>query len=148
MPTPIVIGDEASNMMQQLTRDSNFYSLKIATVDLNAVDTAAGVFAWQNPLNFPIIVKRVTLNVTTESAGACTVDVGQAATAVLSDDLIDGLDVAAAAIMADNIGSPGTNGQQEGQIVLSTEFITGSVASGASAGIIGKAIIEYIPTPA
>ena len=147
MSTPPVVGAQAADMTQQLIEDANKFSVKVAQVALKPDDAAAGLFSWPNPLNHPILVKRVTLNVTTAATGACTANVGQAATAVASDNLIDGLDVGAAAIMADNNSDPGTNGKDEGQIVAATEFVTGSVATGASAGIEGKVIIEYIPMP-
>lgn len=67
--------------------------VKIARVALAAVDTGGGVFSWANPEAGDIIVRRVILDVTTQSSGACTVDVGTTVTSgtTSSDNLIDGL---------------------------------------------------------
>jgi hypothetical protein len=110
-------------------------------VPIKAVDAAAGLFSWQNPLNVPIVVKRLTLNVTTPATGACTADCGVAATEILNNTLIDGVDVGAAAIVADNIAHAGGSGLAAGVLCPVGSYITGSVASGASAGIVGAAII-------
>ena len=90
------------------------------------------------------LVGRVVLDVTTPSSGACTLDVGTTATSAttLSDNLIDGLSVATAAQVADNLGNAGTNGKTR-QKLATGKWVTGSVASGASAGIAGYAYIHY-----
>lgn len=117
---------------------------KIAKVALAAVDSGGGVFAWQNPESSSIIVQRLHLNVTTQSSGACTIDAGTTATsaATLSDNLIDGISVASAAGEYSNLKNAGTNGKAD-QLLASGKWVTGSVASGASAGIVGFAYIEY-----
>lgn len=119
-------------------------SMKIARVALAAADTAGGVFAWANPEAGSIIVNRVVLDVTTNSTGACTVDVGTTATnaTTLSDNLIDGVSVASAAGVKDNLGDAGTNGKTR-QKLATGKWVTGSVASGASAGLVGYAYIHY-----
>lgn len=118
---------------------------KVAKIALAAVDTGGGVFAWQNDEGAAIMVKRVFLDVTTKTTGACTVDIGTTATSAttLSDNLIDGLDVNAATGLFDNITDKGTNGKSR-QKLADGKWVTGSVASGASAGIVGFAYIEYI----
>lgn len=116
---------------------------RIAKVALAAVDTAGGVLAWANPETGAIIVTRVILDITTQSSGACTVDVGVAANGTtLSDILIDGVSVAAAGLV-DNLGNAGTNGKTR-QKATAGQFVTGSVASGASAGMVGSAYIHYL----
>lgn len=124
---------------------SSTYKLpQIVEVPLAAVDTAGGVFAWQNPTGVDIIVNRVTIRTTTESTGACTLDVGTTATSAttLSDNLIDGLSVASAAGVFDNLGNAGTNGKTR-HTLAAGKWVTASVASGASAGLVGSAFIEY-----
>lgn len=119
---------------------------KVVKVALAAVDTGGGVFAWQNTEeSAAIIILRVTLDVTTASSGACTVNVGTTATSATtsSDNLIDGLDVNSAAGVFDNVTDGGTNGKSR-QKLADDKWVTGSVATGASAGIVGSAYIEYM----
>jgi hypothetical protein len=116
---------------------------KIARVSLAAVDTGGGVCAWQNPESGAIVVTGVELDVTTQSTGACTVDVGTTATSAttLSDNLIDGLSVATAGLY-NNDEDKGANGKSK-QRLASGKWVTASVASGASAGLAGTALIHY-----
>jgi hypothetical protein len=121
---------------------------KVVRVALAAVDTAGGVFAWANPEGESIIVTRLLLDITTKTTGACTLDCGVAANGTtLNDTLIDGLDANAATGLFDNVTNKGTNGLPQVK-VTSTQYITGSVASGASAGIVGYAYITYIKVAA
>lgn len=117
---------------------------KVARVALAAVDTAGGLFAWQNPESVSVLINRVTIDVTTKATGACTVDIGTTATnaTTSSDNLLDGLDVGTAAITTDNLQTPGTNGKQL-QKLASGKWVTGSKATGATAGIVGNVYIEY-----
>lgn len=113
-------------------------------VALAAADTAGGLFAWANPEAGAIIVTRVILDVTTDATGACTADVGKAANGTTSaDNLIDGLDIGTAAGVFDNLGNAGSNGKTR-QRVAAGEYVTGSVATGASAGLVGSALIAYV----
>lgn len=116
---------------------------QMAKVALTASDAAAGLFSWQNPELGPILVTRLVLDITTPSSGACTADCGVAATAILNDTLMDGVSLATAAKVVDNINDAGTNGKAR-QRVVTSGFVTGSVASGASAGLVGAALIEYV----
>lgn len=138
------------NTLHGITADVNELNLldgtdrivRVEVVNLAAVDTAGGLFAWSP--GAAAIIQRVFLDVTTKATAACTVDVGVAANGTtLSDVLIDGLDVNAAAGLFDNITDKGSNGKSR-QRCGATQYVTGSVASGASAGIVGKAYIEYI----
>lgn len=119
-------------------------AVKVARVALAAVDTAGGVFAWQNPEASAVLVHRVLLDVTTKTTGACTLDAGMTATSAttLADNLIDGQDINAATGVFDNIDNQGTNGTSK-QKVAAGKWVTGSVASGASAGLVGFAYIFY-----
>ena len=119
-------------------------SVKIARVALAAVDTAGGVFAWQNPEAGSIVISRVEVNVTTVATGACTLDIGTTATnaTTSSDTLIDGLDVNAATGVFDNITDKGTNGKSR-QLLAAGKWVTASKASGAAAGLVGFAYVFY-----
>jgi hypothetical protein len=118
--------------------------LKKATGALAAVDTAGGLFSWANPESGPILVRHLALVVTTKTTGACTADIGTTATSAttLSDTLIDGKDINAAAGTFTNDESAGTNGKPFKRLA-SGKWVTGSVASGASAGIVGTYEIYY-----
>jgi len=118
----------------------------VVRLPLAAVDTAGGVFAWQAPSNTDVLVTRLLLDVTAPSVGACTVDAGTTAVsaATSSDNLIDGLSVAGAAGLYSNLKNPGTNGRAD-QRLGAGKWVTGSVASGASAGLAGFAYIHYVP---
>jgi hypothetical protein len=117
---------------------------KVAKVALAAVDTAGGAFAWQNPEGAGIFINRATIDVTTKATGACTLDIGTTAASATtsSDNLLDGLDVGTATVTTDNLQTPGTNGKQL-QKLASGKWVTGSKASGATAGIVGSVYIEY-----
>lgn len=124
------------------------YNSITKVLTINAVDTGGGLFAFQNPHSSAIFVSRVILNVTTEATSGCTADIGVAADATtLSDTLMDAVNVGAAVINADNIQNSGSSGHAVGRKVDakggSNDYITGSVASGASSGIVGQVTIEY-----
>ena len=124
--------------------DLNRGALKKATGALAAVDTAGGLFSWKNPETSDILVEHVALVIGTKTTGACTADVGTTAASAttLSDNLIDGKDINAAAGTFTNLESAGTNGKS-GQRLATGKWVTGSVASGASAGIVGTYEIYY-----
>jgi hypothetical protein len=117
---------------------------KIAKVALAAADTGGGVLAWQNPESSSIVITRLVVDVTTKSTAACTVDFGTTETnaTTSSDTLLDGVDVGTAAGTFDNITDKGTNGKSR-QKLASGKWVTGSMASGAAAGLAGYAYIEY-----
>lgn len=121
--------------------------IRRASVALAAVDTAGGLFAWQNPEDQAILVRRVTVDVTTPATGAATVDIGSAANGTTSsNNLIDGLDVGAAAGLFDNIDDQGVGGAASARLAANggaTDWLTGSMATGALAGIVGRVQIEY-----
>jgi hypothetical protein len=118
--------------------------VKVARVALAALDTGGGVLSWANPEAGSILIHRVILDVTTKATGACTVDVGTtAASATTSNDgLLDGLDVGTAAGTFDNITEKGTNGKSR-QKLATGKWVTGSMASGAAAGLVGFCYIFY-----
>jgi hypothetical protein len=124
---------------------NSYRGVVVVRVPLNAGDTAGGVFAWRAPTTTDVIVGRVTVDVTAPSTGACSVDIGATAVsaATASDNLIDGLSVAAAGVF-DNQTDKGANGASRRRLNAG-EWVTGSVASGASAGLEGYAYIHYVP---
>lgn len=121
-------------------------STKIAKVALGAADTGGGVISWQNPESVSILVTRIVLDVTTQSTGSCTIDIGTTATSATtpSDNLIDGISIATAGVI-DNLlaATLGTNGKTA-QKLASGKWVTGSKDSGAAAGTVGFAYIHYV----
>lgn len=111
---------------------------------LAAVDTAGGVFAIANPAGARVILTGLWVDVTTFTSGACTLDAGIAADGTtLNDAMIDGASLATAAGVRNHIKHAGTNGS--GALGWgASEFLTGSVASGASAGLVGFVYYEYM----
>lgn len=118
---------------------------KIAKVALGAADTAGGVLSWANPEADSIIITRLLINVTTKATAACTLDFGTTATngTTTSANLIDGIDVNTATGLFDNITDKGTDGKSK-QLLAPGKWVTGSKSTGAAAGLVGYAYIEYI----
>lgn len=133
-------GKEVTASADELNRGA----LKKVTGALAAVDTGGGVFAWQNPETSEILIEHVAVKVTTVATAACTVDVGTTATnaTTSSDNLIDGQDVNAATGTFTNAANAGTNGKPA-QRLAAGKWVTGSKASGASAGLKGSYEIYY-----
>ena len=119
--------------------------VKVAKVALGAANTGGGVLSWANPESSTIMIQRILLNITTKATGACTIDVGTTDTngTTSSDNLIDGLDTHTAAGLFDNYDDSGTNGKTK-QLLATGKWVTGSKASGAAAGTVGFAYIEYV----
>ena len=111
-----------------------------------AAETGGGVFAWQPEDTSRIhVISKVILRVTTAATSAGTMDVGIGTSATtLYDTLIDGLDVNTATGIFDNITNKGTNGLPTRNLAAGS-YITASAASGAVAGMVGVAYIEYWP---
>ena len=104
---------------------------------LTASDAAGGVFSAENTYGTNLAVLRVVIQVTTIASDTCTIDIGTAANATTSAaTLIDELDVRTAAGVFDNIDDQGTLG---GSCLKwpSGEFVNASMASGATAGLVG-----------
>ena len=109
-----------------------------------AADTGGGVGAWQNQNENSVMITGLTIHLTTVATAACTIDAGTTATSAVtsSDNLIDGLDINAATGVFDNVTDKGSNGKSR-QLVAAGKWITFSRASGASAGAVGTARVEY-----
>lgn len=113
-----------------------------ATLTAATGTTAGAVLALANPEGRDLYVTRLVLNISTQSSGAATVDGGIAANGTTSsDNLIDGLSVAAAGVY-DNVKNGGTNGKA-GQKWGASEYLT-ITASATLAGMVGEAIIDYV----
>ena len=112
--------------------------------DLVASDAAAGIINVQNTYGSDLVVLRLEIDLTVASTGACTADFGIAATAIISDTLIDGLNLQPTPVGPfDNVDDQGTNGNSalkwpDGQ------YLTGSIASGAAAGLVGTYAIWLV----
>ena len=120
-------------------------ALRKVTGALAAVDTGGGIFSWQNPESGAILVQHLVLNITTKTAGACSIDAGTTATngTTSSDTLIDGKDINAATGIFTNDESAGTNGKPFKRLAAG-KWVTGSmVAGGATAGLVGTYEIYY-----
>jgi hypothetical protein len=109
------------------------------TVALTAatVTTGGAVAAVANPLGIDLIVTRAILNVTTQSTGAATVDIGVATNGTTSaDNLLDGKTVAAAGLF-DNLvaADAGTNGKTI-KTWSASQYVT-ATASATVAGLVG-----------
>ena len=125
------------------TRMRSLETANTVKVALAAADTAGGLLAWANPEGATIIVTHVVVDVTTGSTGACTADFGVAANGTtLSDTLLDGINANGAG-PNDNIYDKGTAGASR-RTMTSSQFLTGSKATGAAAGLVGNAYITYI----
>ncbi len=125
---------DASTSTDQIVIATSFTAETFAGTET----VTAALLTWQNPTGATLLVRAV-LNITTASSGACTGDFGAAATAVTSDDLLDGADLAVLDVSA----SPdGTNGRAY-RSVASGEFVTGTVASGDPTGLVGAAHIIH-----
>ncbi|MDP4117669.1 MAG: hypothetical protein Q8873_00550 [Bacillota bacterium] len=141
----VAVTATAAQLNKSALLESSDRAAKVVRVALAAADTGGGVLAWANPESSSILVQRVIFDVTTKSTGACTLDVGATATnaTTSADNLMDGIDVGTAAGVFDNVENQGTNGTSV-QKLASGKWITASKASGAAAGLVGYAYIEYV----
>lgn len=113
-----------------------------AALTASTTTTGGDALSLLNPEGEDLIVTRCLIDVTTPATGAATADVGIGATATTSDDtLLDGVDIGTAAILADNIENPGTNGKA---LVKwpADEYLTVS-PSASLAGLVGSAYVEW-----
>lgn len=103
-------------------------------------DTGGGILSWQNTLGYDILVTWHAINVTTVATAACTVSVGATSTSgtTSSNNMINAQDVHSAT------GSFGTT-SPVAVLVPANKWITASVGTGASAGLVGKAYFYFIP---
>lgn len=135
-------GSSKSNGVQrdQMSKFAGF----VIKGSLTASDSAAGIFSEENTFGTDLLVLRIVLFVTTAATGSCTVDIGEGSSSSTSyDNIIDGLDVGSGAGAFDNLGDPGTNGHSV-RVWRSGEYVNASMASGATAGLVGTYAIHVI----
>ncbi len=117
--------------------------------DLASGNANAFAFAVQNPEGVDCVVTNVIVDITTAVGTASSVldvDVVGNATAT-GDDIIDGLDLNAAA-MGDRHANAGSNGgapvkwDKNGG---TNDYVTGKILVQNAASLVGKVIIEYVP---
>lgn len=103
-------------------------------------DTGGGLTSWTNNLGYDIIVTTFVLDVTVVATAACTASFGQTATngTTSSANLLSAKDVHTATGTFPNAATVSVK-------VPQNTFITGSVGTGASAGLVANAYIEFIP---
>jgi hypothetical protein len=121
--------------------------IRYARLPLAAATGNAGILSWQNPEEDAIIVIRFVVDITTEATGAAVANFGSDGDGTgTSDDLLDGVNIGAAAGVFDNIEDGGTNGQAVIRLDAlggTTDFITGTGESDP-AGLVGNAYIWYM----
>ena len=106
-----------------------------------ATTTAVGgVLKLLNDTGKDLMVELMLIQVTTASTGVATLDIGvDDGGDVSSDNLIDGVDVNTAPIIASNVVGGGTNGKhalwKKGEYIVAT-------ASATVAGLVGKYTIK------
>lgn len=112
-------------------------------VDVTTSTTSGVIASSINPEGVPVIATICYAYIQQGSAAACTLDIGVAATNVLSDTIMDGISVNAAAnTVYDNITDKGANGLTR-QYVPAGGYFTASVASGNANGLIGLIQFNY-----
>lgn len=129
---------------------SGNYEAPVNTLYLGAVtgtSSSSGVFAsFANPTGATIFVHEVYMDITTQSSGASTLDIGIAADATTSSDtLIDGVS-GAAVLRATILKNGGTNGRN-GQKVTASQYINVAEASGNVDALVGALYIVYSVVP-
>lgn len=84
-------------------------------------------------------VHRAWINRTTQSAAACTLDIGIAANATTSSDvLLDGISINTTGVAdSHNDTDNGTNGVAKPQLATGGQYVTATVASGNANGFVG-----------
>ena len=147
MANPAKNSPVAEQVKDLLSSDTTPVAQKCAKVVLTAADGAAGVFSWQNPEDSAIVITRLVLDVTTKATAACTVDVGtDGAGTGSSDNLVDVQAVNAATGVFDNIADKGSSGKERQRLDAkggTTDYVTASKATGATAGLVGNAYVFY-----
>ncbi len=98
---------------------------------------SGGLFNIANPAGVTIMVDRVVLDLTTGTSGAGTINVGIGASAANADTLIDGVTSSLARVVS-NITNHGTNGGMDK--AASSEYITGTLATGASGALLAGTV--------
>tara|TARA_R110000824_G_scaffold249554_1_gene438486 strand:- start:438 stop:971 length:534 start_codon:yes stop_codon:yes gene_type:complete len=118
-------------------------SVMSGSLVVEAAPAAGGAFSFANPTGGDCFVLDVVVDVTTQTTGVATVDVGVAANATTSDDtLIDGGDIGTGAITLNNILHAGTNGLRSIKMT-SAQFVT-ATASADSTGLVATYAVSLL----
>lgn len=109
---------------------SSVYPVMSVSLTIAGAAGSTGVFASAaNPFGYDVMILGAYLQITTQSTGASTLDIGIGANATTSNDgLIDGLSAAAAGLFT-NFEDAGTNGEVS-MLWDSTKFLNVAEASG------------------
>lgn len=111
------------------------YGVQVVSVPLVGDTLASAKNSTANPFGYSVMILGAYLQITTESTGASTFDIGVAADAVTSSDLLfDGMSGAAAGLFT-NFEDAGTNGEVS-QLWTAATFLNVTEASGAAEGMI------------
>lgn len=108
--------------------------------------TAGGFFRASNPFGADVLVMNAIVNLgTAASSGTATVDFGIAsASNGSSDNLFDGLTITTAGVFQNDVDFQGTNGKTS-QKWGSSQWLTGTVASGNVSAAVGSIYVTVIP---
>ena len=113
---------------------------RVAYSALTAATGDAGALSWQNTTGSTIHIDRVVVVVTDAADNASTLDVGVASTAASAENLIDDLDVNAAAGVFDNLKNGGTAGKSGAQCA-NDYYVTATITD--ATGFAGYVLIYY-----
>jgi len=131
----------SSGSVTVLHDGDEFLAPFVHKITVSGSTATSGVIASWSPTNDYLILGAY-VRVTTDSNGACTLDIGPAANATTADDtLFDGLSVATTGTFnsADNQGSNGKLGQTV------TASVTVAVASGNATGLVADVYLVVVP---
>jgi hypothetical protein len=141
--------EAVKNMISPDQSGVAYVAKRYVVEDLASGNANAFAFAVQNPEGVDCVVTNVIVDITTAGGTASSVldvDVVGNATAT-GDDIIDGLDLNAAA-MGDRHANAGSNGgapvkwDKNGG---TNDYVTGKILVQNAASLVGKVIIEYVP---
>lgn len=121
---------------------------KCAVTALSGATIHAGTVAWQNPESAAIQIQRVTLDITTASTGASTLDIGYTATnaTTSSDTFLDGVSGTPAALFDSMNAALDSGANAKAQNGASGKWVTVTEASGDATGLVGNLYVFYILT--
>lgn len=104
---------------------------------------SANLTIWTAPAN--AIVTRVILDITTQSTGASTIDIGYTATTATtsSDTFLDGVSGAAVAQFDSMNAALDSGANAKAQNAASGKWITADEASGDTTALVGNVYIQY-----
>lgn len=115
---------------------SSLLPVSVVKIAFTEDDGSGVISSTVNPFGYDVLVKDLTVRITTASTGASTLDIGVHTSATTSNDgLIDGLSGATAGLFT-NAEDAGTNGEQT-IVWASASFLNMAEASGDVTGLVG-----------